>query len=379
MGSGYLAPAKRVRLALLPALLALAWPAGAASAQTCSLKLLNSVALTVDDNIAWVPASVGDKQRDFQIDTAAPDSQMGKDAMRDFGLTAVDFTPTQNAGQDAAFDIGGPGATDIDGTPRGLSFASAAGAIGGNAVAIYNSRGVMFHSMADARPFTLGAMKTDHLQFVVTDLPQPGYGGILASNFFRKYDIDLNFSGHKLNMFAPDHCNGQVLYWRAPGVAALPFRYKNGRITVRVTVDGREMDAVIDTGSQHSELQFDDVDSLFYRGPNSAGTVLQDDGNYAHTFGVLSFGEVSILHPHLVLTHAVLMRGEDSGPVTGTLLHNFDQSATQPSLKIGMDQLKLLHIYIAFNERMIYITQGPELAQGDPHALPVVPVTPFRP
>jgi hypothetical protein len=46
MGGGYLVPTKKLRLALLPALLSLAWPAGDASVDTCSLTLLNSVPLT---------------------------------------------------------------------------------------------------------------------------------------------------------------------------------------------------------------------------------------------------------------------------------------------------------------------------------------------
>ena len=266
MGCGYLVPAKKMRLALLPTLLWLAWPAGNASADTCSLTLLNSVPLTVTDNVASVPATVGTKEKQFQIDTAAPDNQMGKDAMTDFGLTGHrlcadpeqwrrgELQPGAGSGHRHRRHGDGPRHVWIGG-----------GMTGGNAIAIYNAKGVMFHSWADARPFTLGSMRTDHLQFVVTDLPKPGSGGILSAGFFQKYDIDLNFGAHRLNMFAPDHCKGQVLYWRAPGAAKLPFRYQNGRITVRVTVDGREMDAVIDTGSPRSEMQFDDVDSLFYR------------------------------------------------------------------------------------------------------------------
>ena len=234
----------------------MAWPAGDASADTCSLTLLNSVPLTVTDNVASVPASVGTKEKQFQIDTAALDNQMGKDAMTDFGLTAVDFAPTQNDGGAGSFSLAQAAGTDIDGTAIGrATYGSAGGGTSGNAIAIYNAKGTMFHSWADAKPFTLGSMQTDHLQFVVTDFPKPGSGGILSAEFFQKYDIDLNFWAHRFNMFAPDHCKGQVLYWRAPGVAKLPFRYQNGRITVRVTVDGREMDAVIDTGSPRSEMQ----------------------------------------------------------------------------------------------------------------------------
>ena len=378
MGHEYRVTAQKLRLALLPALLSLAWPPAAAAADSCSLTLVNSVALTVTDNIAWVPATVGTRQNQFQIDTAAPDNQMGKDAVADFGLPTIDFTPANNGGGAGGFSVTQTTATSIDGTSFGLGggFASI-GATNSDAIAITNARGVVFHRWAKADAFTLGAMQTKNLQFVVTDIPQPGSGGILSPRFFRHYDIDLNFSGHKLNMFAPNHCKDQVVYWRAPAASKLPFRFKNGRIIVRVTVDGREMDATINTGSQRTEMAFDDVDSFFYRGPTSRGVMRTDDGLHAFNFGVLSFGTVSIRNPHVVLTHSAAVAG--AGIQTGTLLRNTGNTADQPELTIGTDMLKLLHLYIAFDARMIYVTQGPELPEGDANLMPVVAVTPFRP
>lgn len=380
MGRRYPILAKAAWLASFPALLALAGPANAASPDTCSLKLLNSVPLTLPHGIASVPASVGDKERQFEIATAAPDNQMGRDAMADFGLKAIDFTPAQAGGGAAAFNLGAAALTDIDGTAKGRSSGSMiGGGAGGNAIPIYDSRGNVFHSMAEAAHFTLGTMQTDHLQFVVTDHPQPGSGGILSAGFFRKYDIDLNFTAGRFNMFAPSHCEGQVVYWRAPGVARLPFRFKDGRIIVRVTVDGREMDAAIDTASPRSELQFDDVDSFFYIGSKSPGVVREGDGNLGHDFGVLSFDGVAITHPHLVLTHSGGMSGANASTQTGTLLRNVGNTSMQPELTIGTDLLSMLHVYIAFNERVVYVTQGRELPEGDTKAMPVVAVTPFRP
>jgi hypothetical protein len=373
-------PVRQLRLAIVPALLGLMWSAGDASAQSCRLSLLNSLPLTLTDNFASVPASVGTKEMQFQIGTASPDNQMGKEAVSDFGLSTVEFDPSQNGdGGAGAFSAGQLAGTNIDGAQIGRSqFGSIGGGMPGNAIPIYNSKGVMFHTWADARPFTLGSMRTDHLQFVVTDIPNPGSGGILSAGFFDKYDMDLNFGAHKMNLFASDHCDGQVLYWRAPAVARLPFRYKNGQITVRVTIDGREMDAVIDTGFPRTELQFDDADSFFFLSARSPGVTRE--GNFlAYNFGGLSFGDgVTIFHPHIVLTHSAGASGLNAGPQTGTLLRNFG-TAAQPALTIGNDLLKQLHVYIAFKERMVYVTQGPELPAGDARALPVVAVTPFRP
>jgi hypothetical protein len=351
----------------------------------CSLKLLNSVPLTVTDNIASVPASVGTKEKQFQFDTAALDNQMGKDAMTDFGLTAVDFTPTTSDGGAGAFGSAGMSAVGPDGKGQiggiaGNYNAAGPGNSGGNAVAIFNANGTMFHSWADAKDFGLGSMQTDHLQFVVTDYPRPGSGGILSAEFFAKYDVDLNFWAHQLNMFDANHCKGQVLYWRAPGVAKLPIRFIDGRIIVRASVDGKEMDAVIDTGSPRSEMQISDAGRLFDVSDSSPGVTPAGDGLYAYNFKTLSFGTVSIDNPHLVLTRGATVRGGDPVHRTGSLIISRTAAAsTDPALVIGTDLLKLLHIYIAFNERTLYVTQGSELPDGDAKALPVVDVTPFRP
>ena len=365
-------------VSVLPA----AWQA--AAAQPCSLNLLNSLPLTVTDNIVTVPGIVGTKEKQFQFDTAALDNQMGKDAMTDFGLTAVDFTPTHTAdGGAGSYGSAGMSAVGVDGKAQvgGLSGGYAStGATSGNAIAIYDADGTEFHSWADAKDFSLGSMQTDHLQFVVTDFPRPGSGGILSAEFFAKYDIDLNFWAHQLNMFASNHCKGQVLYWRAPGVAQLPIRFVNGRIIVRASVDGKEMDAVIDTGSQRSEMHLNDAYRLFDISESSPGVTPAGDGLYAYDFKTLSFGDVSIGNPHLVLTRSALVRGAEPVHHTGSLIVTRGAVAsTDPALVVGTDLLKLLHIYIAFNERMLYVTQGSELAEGDAKALPVVAVTPFRP
>ena len=362
-----------VLVTMLPAALEMA------AADTCNLTLLNSLPLTVTDNVVSVPASVGTKEKQFQVDTAALDNQMGRDAMVDFGLSAVDFTPSRTGGA-GSFGVSQGSGIDISGNQNGqLSFGSASTGLTGNAIAIFNAKGAMFHSWADAKPFAVGVMHFDHLQFVVTDFPKPGSGGILSAGFFQKFDIDLNFWAHQLNMFAPNHCKGQVLYWRAPGVAKLPIRYQNGRITVRASIDGKEMDAVIDTGSPRSEMQIQDAGRLFDITDASPGVTPAGDGLYSYNFKTLSFGDVSIDNPHLVLTRAVLVRGADPSPQTGTLTRNSADTSSQPALVIGTDLLKLLHVYIAFNERMLYVTQGSELPEGDTKALPVTTVTPFRP
>ena len=71
-------------------------------------------------------------------------------------------------------------ATNTDGTTFGMGSFESIGATNGGGIAITNARGVEFHRWAKADAFTLGAMQTKNLHFVVTDIPLPGSGGILS-------------------------------------------------------------------------------------------------------------------------------------------------------------------------------------------------------
>ena len=98
---------------------------------------------------------------------------------------------------------------------------------------------------------------------------------------------------------------------------------------------------------------------------------------YAYNFKTLSFGTVAIGNARLLLTRdTALVKGADPNAPTGSLLRHTEE---QPDMIIGMDLLKLTHLYIAMGEQVLYVTQGSELDPGAAGVQPVVPVTPFRP
>ena len=120
---------------------------------------------------------------------------------------------------------------------------------------------------------------------------------------------------------------------------------------------------------------------LFDIEPGAPGVTQAAQGNdpaYSYRFKTLSFGMVSIDNANVMLARDTAQRGADQTAQTGSRLTGGAASAAPP-LVLGVDLLRLLHIYIAFNERMFYATQGLELAAGDAKALPVVTVTPQRP
>lgn len=360
----------------LAAFLLLDAPAWAAD---CSLQLLNTAPLSVTDNVMTVPVVLNGGEHRFAFDTAAIASQITLDSARSLGLPIeADTGPRRITGTGAA----ALAASSVGRVNAGSGIAGAS-INPDDAVEIYSKAGVPFERSGLVRDLKFGAMQNANIPLQITDFPPRGTDGLLNGGLFDRYDVDLNFHAARFNMFSSDHCRGQVLYWRAPGMAALPMLYRNNRITVHVNVDGRDLTAVIDTGAARSEMKMGDATRLFGIGPDSAGVALKqpasmnDRDRYSYDFKTLSFGSVAVGNPHLLLTRDILVRGANPNVPTGSLVRAKIEG--EPSMVIGMDLLKLLHVYIAFGERTLYVTQGLELDAADKTALPVVPVTPFRP
>lgn len=330
----------------------------------CQLQLLNSVPMRIVNDVLTVPSDVNGTTRQFLLDTGARANQMTDVSAKAMGLPLTIYNgPTEISGSAAAATVSG-----LIGQDYNISASPA--------LEIYDSKGVMFKTVATAHDFQLGAMATPDADFLVTDLPPPSVDGVLNIRMFHRFDLDLDFVDRKFNTFSQDHCRGQVLYWRAPGVTRLPILTRDSRIVTRVTLDGKELTAFVDTGSRTSALSFDAAKRLFDMHPDLPGAGGQ--GANPVRFKTLSFGTVAIGNPQIVLTPGILVRGANPNPRTGSRIRS-DAADAQPDMLIGMDILKLLHLYVALGEQSLYVTQGSELAEGAPEAKPVVQVVPFRP
>jgi hypothetical protein len=349
----------------------------------CSLQLLNVVPLEVNNDQLTVPADVNGKTASFQFDTAALTEQMTEAAAQRLGLHPA--TPASGPQITGNFNEAYGKASN-----GGFQMPEQDHAIAGSPLLsggqIYDSRGTGYSSIATVADFTMKTMQNKDVEFHISPLPPPGVDGVLSLGFFNRFDIDLNFSARRFNLFSKDHCAGKILYWRAPGVTALPFLTRDNRVFARVMLEGKELTAVIDTGSPVSVLRFDAAARLFGISPDGPGVTLVGEHHandrqdlYTHDFKTLSFGTVALGNPHILLTRSTnLVQGANPNARTGSLLRN-DAAEGQPDMIIGMDMLKLTHLYIATRERVLYVTQGPELAPDAAGAQPVIPVTPFRP
>ena len=246
-------------------------------------------------------------------------------------------------------------------------------------VRIADVAGKVSDRMAIIPSITIGTVETKRAEYMVFpgDVLRGAGGvvGLLAPS--PGVDIDLDFAGHKLSFFSPKHCEGKVVYWQAEAVAVVPMR--NGglrtppayssqrntiptdRLTIPVTLDGKQVDAVIDTGSTNNVLKLRTAQDRFGVDVNAPDVkpLGQLEGiasakTYRKQFGTMSFDGVTITNPivDLIPDRQTGVFGEERA--TGSLIRPDDRGL--PDLIVGMSVLSKLHMYIAYDERKVYIT-----------------------
>lgn len=182
--------------------------------------------------------------------------------------------------------------------------------------------------------------------FFVDDFEGLDQDGTLAPQILGAYDVDLDFAHGKLNLIYPEHCPGRVVYWTQAPAAVVPIQIEGKtHIRIPVTVDGKEINAILDTGALTSYttmraasryLAIDEKDAaLKSRGNVSVNGMSGPVYNYP--FQTLSFGDVTVNHPRVEI-------------VSNDVWDN------KTDLLLGIGILRQLHLYIAYKERKMYIT-----------------------
>jgi predicted aspartyl protease len=213
----------------------------------------------------------------------------------------------------------------------------------------------------------LGGLRLEGPYFMVLPGPDEGgreietFGGLLGSEMLRNVDFDFDFAANKVNLISQDHCAGNVVYWPAPAVAVVPFTFSAvGHITFRMELDGRRVNAMLDTGASNTILNLDIARRTFRVDVNApdvekVGEIGRDQtGVYRKRFKTISFEGVSIMNP-VVTMYPDLMGGSGLGEQrTGSIIREARRGL--PDVILGMNVLSEMHVYIASKERKLYIT-----------------------
>ncbi len=308
------------------AVLALAMPATSAWAQDkcAQLQIVNTVQMTRQNNTDFVPVRINGTPKNFLLDTGG-------------SLTIV--------GQSAADDMKLP--------------------IRQGRVTMYDITGKATNAETLVDQYIVGHMLGKSVEMQVMPF---GFDGIFGLDGWSAVDLDVDFGTDKLNMFSPDHCAGRIQYWPAPVLAAVPMKYIDRHLKIQVTLDGHQESAVIDTGASDTTLTIDEAKRTFNLDPGSDDTpqdgVLNRDDSlkvYKHQFKTLSFGDgatVTVNNADVHLIPNVITKNMDKTPIQGSRVKTEKDFMDVPDMLIGMNVLRKLHIYIAFGEAKLYVTDA---------------------
>lgn len=315
----------RILHALLAGALLAATISTTAKADDCKLTELASFDFTMDNGIA-IPVSVKGVQKRMILDTDASASIVDPNAARELELV------TERMMQGTTF----------------------------------NRMGLQFTYAAKLPNFDIGPFHTATWDFMVSPSPLSDDGsvaGAIGYDVMGHYDIDIDFGAKKVNLFSQDHCPGKVVYWQNDGVAIVPMRLIIfGTIIVPVKLDGRDIDAELDTGSMQTVLS---LESAHLFGLTPASPDMVNAGNvsgavtttaYRHTFRSLAIGGLTIGNPNVYIWENMARYGMQQSVVTGTRISGPDELNGLTDLSLGLGELQHLHIYIAYKEKKLYIS-----------------------
>ncbi len=174
--------------------------------------------------------------------------------------------------------------------------------------------------------------------------------GILGADTTNMYDMELDFEGGKVNIFTHTLCGDETVYWTKGAATALPFTLDEGHhLLVDLELDGQTVRAWVDTGAATSVMSLELASKLFGLTPanpkmKSLGRLAINGGtameSYYYPFTGLSLSGLTVRNPQILILPAEADRGRI---IAGKML-------------LGMDVLRQLHLYVAYRDRVIYLS-----------------------
>jgi predicted aspartyl protease len=138
-----------------------------------------------------------------------------------------------------------------------------------------------------------------------------GTAGVLGADRLHHFDVEFDFKNAKMNVFAKTQCPGPgVVYW-SNQYTMVPMQVgADGHVLAQMTLDGKPANVVLSTAPEHIAM----------RSPQPVKA--------------LGIGALSLNNPQV-----------DAGDV-----------APGADARVGLDELKNLHLFLAFSENKLYVT-----------------------
>ena len=300
-----------------------------AVAEECRLKQVGSLEMVGGglDRVV-VELTVGDKPRRFVVDTGGVISEIYDDVVAELKLSTQPINPNLEL-----YDVKGNVAKRFVRLPK---------------VVLGNAQGENWAMVV--RPRAPAEDRT--------------INGIIGPDILKNFDLDFDFAAKKLNLMSPDHCEGKVVYW-APAFLDADFTLSDERIVVPMTLDGKDIQAIVDTGASVTAINESVSVRLFGLDTQSKGIEHDPEAapdsslQYRHRFKVLSLAGLAINNPLIYIfpdlaQKSFFQRHHDKTDFEP----QYAPQLSRTELLLGMNVLRKLHLYVAYKERKLYITSA---------------------
>lgn len=219
--------------------------------------------------------------------------------------------------------------------------------------------------MATATPFEFGGIPFRSAAFVVLppyhfrEIPADApVVGILAMDVFKGFDIELDATHRKMNLFSQDHCPGHTVYWSAKYDSA-PIRFGPlGEFYFPMELEGRKLETTLATSIPMTTLSTDATRKLFNFDSHSADveTVTDDSGRtIAHYRAMKLSGDgLEIINARISLIDLPADNRCHLSSRLGAAM--YEGCLGIHPLALGQNVISKLHFYIATKEKMLYFT-----------------------
>src|SRR5262249_39171992 len=156
-------------------------------------------------------------------------------------------------------------------------------------------------------------------------------------------DADFDFAAKKLNLISQNHCDGKVVYWTAPALAVIPFRFdKGGHVVFPLRLDDTRVNAMLDTGAYNTVLNLNTARRTFNVDTNAPDVkkIGELKGGftadvYRKQFKTITLDGVTVTNPEIDLLPDMVSNPARPTNGAGSIIRDTD--ADLPDVILGMN------------------------------------------
>jgi predicted aspartyl protease len=204
-------------------------------------------------------------------------------------------------------------------------------------------------SEAELRSFTAGHVLFPWRRIRVASINMPrvfagSLDGVLGTDTLNSFDIDLDFPHHRLGFYSRQSCPEAAPAWSAPYARIAAGRSLNGQLRFPVQLDGRSIDAFIDSGAQLTVLATRAAMALGVthaalardRPTMASGAAAERLDSHAHRFSRLEIAGEIVRQPEIIVA---------------------DINLTGIDLILGIDFLISREIWLSYGSQQIFLSR----------------------